>query len=609
MYSLISRLSIIKYLLILVLLLSSNAIVLASDSLTQDDIDAIYGNTIFFDNEDSCITSGDGGVNLTEPGSLYVIGDSITNGAANDIKNLFPNGVAVVNGVDGRRTNKAAEVINGEDSLAVSLAQVVVIALGTNDGGGDISNSIKSAVDAVRTVNSNASIYWVDVAALQPSSTLNAVNQHIYSSSSINDYSVLSWFKTVFPGQEPTDPDADLNDVNSYINTADGYDVHPVRGEGMKAFANTIYTGVSRSISPAVSSSSTTGDDNSAKAFYYFVMHGLTAEQAAGVLGNLMRESGENINPSRREVGQGGADGLIDPRDITSGGYGIAQWTGDNNRQALAEFADITNRPYNDLTMQLDFIWYDLTRTPSDIDINVAGRAYSGSSFYGYDELLQTTTVRDATVVFANKYERSSAEKEVRTGIKTIDEAYGERLDYADKAYAKYAGSISVNEDCDGLVGGLAERVVQVALREAAAGAKISDGSSHKYTDGPSSAAWCAYFVSWVYREAGFPLGGVDGWKISAVSHMLSEAQARNQFHSKESGYQPQPGDIAIYKNGVSRFESHVNIVISSTPTDYQYVGGNERGVVEDGTIEKGTVQQGSHMLNAADLTGFWTPA
>jgi len=56
---------------------------------------------------------------------------------------------------------------------------------------------------------------------------------------------------------------------------------------------------------------------------------GLTAEQAAGVVGNLMRESG--VNP---RINEGGAVGL--PRGI--GGYGIAQWTG-SRQTDLVRFA------------------------------------------------------------------------------------------------------------------------------------------------------------------------------------------------------------------------------------------------------------------------------
>ena len=54
-------------------------------------------------------------------------------------------------------------------------------------------------------------------------------------------------------------------------------------------------------------------EDNNQTAFDFFVGHGLTKEQSAGIVGNLMAESGDPINP--RAVQPGGP------------GRGIAQWS------------------------------------------------------------------------------------------------------------------------------------------------------------------------------------------------------------------------------------------------------------------------------------------
>src|SRR5260221_14711960 len=102
------------------------------------------------------------------------------------------------------------------------------------------------------------------------------------------------------------------------------------------------------------------GSDNEQKAFNYFVSQGLSAVQSAGIIGNLMVESG--MDPS---ITEGGKDSTtITPNK----GYGIAQWTsapGPNGeltgRQAnLAKIAAQQGKPVNDLGVQLDFVWQEL---------------------------------------------------------------------------------------------------------------------------------------------------------------------------------------------------------------------------------------------------------
>lgn len=58
-----------------------------------------------------------------------------------------------------------------------------------------------------------------------------------------------------------------------------------------------------------------TGADNREKIFNYLKARGLTAEQAAGVTGNIQNESG--FSPSRQETSQA----------FPAGGWGLVQWT------------------------------------------------------------------------------------------------------------------------------------------------------------------------------------------------------------------------------------------------------------------------------------------
>lgn len=77
------------------------------------------------------------------------------------------------------------------------------------------------------------------------------------------------------------------------------------------------------------------------------------------------------------------------------------------------------------------------------------------------------------------------------------------------------------------------------------------------YTDGAAYEAWCADFVSYVYKEAGHPLtGAYDGWDENDANNLQNYGFTE---HLASSGYLPKPGDIAYFNyNG-----GHVEIVIS----------------------------------------------
>jgi cell wall-associated NlpC family hydrolase len=136
--------------------------------------------------------------------------------------------------------------------------------------------------------------------------------------------------------------------------------------------------------------------------------------------------------------------------------------------------------------------------------------------------------------------------------------------------------------------------VVEIAQRELAAGISEDGGAYLKYTGGVQ-AAWCAYFVSWVFREAGKPF---DPDPIPAVAGMLAYAREKGYFFAKnDPNFTPQPGDIAIYKEETGPYPSHVNIVISydANAKTFTSIGGNESN----------RVKQASISMTSPSLTGF----
>jgi hypothetical protein len=78
-----------------------------------------------------------------------------------------------------------------------------------------------------------------------------------------------------------------------------------------------------------------------------------------------------------------------------------------------------------------------------------------------------------------------------------------------------------------------------------------ADSPSHKsllneYSDGNAYEEWCADFVSYIYRQAGYPFiyGERDGWD----EYLADDVQYENfTYHSAASGYVPQPGDVAYF--------------------------------------------------------------
>ncbi|HTC60772.1 MAG TPA: CHAP domain-containing protein [Solirubrobacteraceae bacterium] len=72
-------------------------------------------------------------------------------------------------------------------------------------------------------------------------------------------------------------------------------------------------------------------------------------------------------------------------------------------------------------------------------------------------------------------------------------------------------------------------------------------------------APWCAYFASWVARQAGEPLGA-QGQGIGDVSDIWSWAQSTGRAIPNGPGIVPQPGDLIVFGG------EHVGIVKGILP-------------------------------------------
>jgi hypothetical protein len=82
-------------------------------------------------------------------------------------------------------------------------------------------------------------------------------------------------------------------------------------------------------------------------------------------------------------------------------------------------------------------------------------------------------------------------------------------------------------------------------------------------------APWCAYFASWVARQAGEPLGS-QGQGLGAVSEIWSWAQSTGRAIPNGPGVTPKPGDLIVFGG------EHVGIVKQVLPDgDVETIEGN----------------------------------
>jgi hypothetical protein len=188
-----------------------------------------------------------------------------------------------------------------------------------------------------------------------------------------------------------------------------------------------LVAGAAVAVLGVVAAPSASAASNDEIAFDYFVGKGLTERQSAGIVGNLIQESGSPINPYANQP--------------SGPGMGIAQWSeggrwDTDSRDNMVWYAGLSGRSRYALAAQLDFTWYELS-------------TFSG---YGLAELRGTTSVSSATTVFMQKFERCGTC------------ATTQRVAYANDVLAKYGTG--------GTGGGTTETALPV-LRNGSSGSAV----------------------------------------------------------------------------------------------------------------------------------------
>jgi hypothetical protein len=148
------------------------------------------------------------------------------------------------------------------------------------------------------------------------------------------------------------------------------------------------------------------GGSNTERAFNFFISAEggeFTPQQACGIIGNLLAESGSGVETDINPLAQ----------NAEEGSFGIAQWNpaeaAGYRLNVLKLFCDERGYNYQELYPQLEYIKYELHRY----------------SYLGLAELREANTPREASIVFEKKYERPAEGSTQR------------RINYAEEIFEK----------------------------------------------------------------------------------------------------------------------------------------------------------------------------
>ena len=140
--------------------------------------------------------------------------------------------------------------------------------------------------------------------------------------------------------------------------------------------------------------------NNEQQAYQYLIAQGYPPVAAAGIVGNLVQESG--VNPT------------VNPGDSGTA-HGIAQWRGDR-WSGLQDYAKQNKGSSADLNTQLGYLDYELRNKYGDT----------------YQKLMNARTPGDAAGAFALEYERP---KGAETGVASNVDGWANRLSAAQSIY------------------------------------------------------------------------------------------------------------------------------------------------------------------------------
>ena len=345
-------------------------------------------------------------------------------------------------------------------------------------------------------------------------------------------------------------------------------EVDGIYGPASKAALEAAYKGSVPAASPATQPTFTV---NAEKTIWDYLIGKINNPYGvAALMGNLYAESA--LRPNNLQDSYENPIGMTDEeyteavdkgsyanfvRD--SAGYGLAQWTYWTRKEALLIFAKAQGKSIGDLSMQLDFLWKELT---SDYTSTL-------------EALLSATSVRAASDVVLVKFE-NPADKSEKVQVK--------RASYGEQFFSKYAGTNKT--PAESKTGCTAAKLISVAVaelgyHEKASNAALEDKSANSgagnytkyardfdqkypnwYNGKKNGYAWCDMFVDWCFLTA---FGYQNALRLlcqpersagAGCTYSLGYFRNKGQFFTSN----PKPGDQIFFGTGVNN-STHTGIV------------------------------------------------
>lgn len=324
-----------------------------------------------------------------------------------------------------------------------------------------------------------------------------------------------------------------------------------------------------------------TGKTNEEKIWKFLTSKGLSIHGVAGLMGNLYAESAldpTNLqNTYEKSLGytDTGYTEAVDSGKYTNfvhdaAGYGLAQWTYYNRKEALLKYAKAACTSIGDLETQLGFLYKEISS--------------------GYPALLSTlktaTTVRTASDAVLTIYERPA---DMSERVKVQRANFGQK--YLDKF-----GSTATEPKTGGnrtAAALLAIAAAEVGYHEKASNASLDSKTGNAgsanftkysrdlaaagyYNGNKQGVAWCDVFVDWCFYQ----LAGRDAKKAQEIECQTGPLGAgcfySMQYYKQQGRFytsNPQPGDQVFYQSGGSI--SHTGIVESVNGSAFTTIEGN----------------------------------
>lgn len=296
-------------------------------------------------------------------------------------------------------------------------------------------------------------------------------------------------------------PPDDGNDTAAYIRTMQGLLNEMAESAGGNISTSGLETTGSSSSSSCCANPAAGGsavqmrDNNPETALGYLMSVGdgqkLTIAQAAGIVGNLQQESGENLDPK-----------------ATNGTHtGIAQWDNVYRFPKLTEFAKFINADPYEIGTQLRYLAWEIT-------LNNEWTDHKGSYSSALTSIRAVSTPEEAATAFEAKFEKSggSALDKRQANARALYDKYKDSSSLASSKSSKISGTTASCSSASSGAGKLQEYTLKYAWGDRSHGterkpeyaAAIEKAESEGRYVGSMHGVDCGGFVTTLVHDSGF---------------------------------------------------------------------------------------------------------